>query len=302
MVNCAVVIRLAIPAIVAVTVATTWSTAAVGKQTSTASQCRAAGPLARVPELPESSGLAVSTRVPGRLWSHNDSGEPVLIALDERGSVTGRVRLTGATVEDWEAIAIGPCGSSSCLHVADIGDNNARRKRVTIYRLPEPAGDSDSAAVTDVFHATYPDGPHDAESLLITPDGRLHVVTKGETGPVALYRFPRELPSGGSVQLERIGQAGTDRAGKSSRITDGAVSPDGQWTALRTGSSLVFYRTSELLAGQWREASRVDLAPLNEPQGEGVALGANNVVFLAGEGGGKGQPGSFARFTCVPKG
>jgi hypothetical protein len=104
------------------------------------------------------------------------------------------------------------------------------------------------------------------------------------------------------VQLERIGQAGTDRAGKSSRITDGAVSPDGQWTALRTGSSLVFYRTSELLAGQWREASRVDLAPLNEPQGEGVALGANNVVFLAGEGGGKGQPGSFARFTCVPKG
>ena len=300
MLSCAVVAVMAISAAVGVAFAT--PNAVPGKQTGTASQCRPAGPLLRIPELPEGSGLAVSARVPGRLWSHNDSGDAVLVALDERGSVTGRVRLTGATVEDWEAIAVGPCGAGSCIHVADIGDNDAKRKRVTIYRLPEPAGTNESAAVSDVFHATYPDGPHDAESLLITSDGRLHIVTKGETGPIAVYRFPRELRSGGSVQLERIGEAGSKEAGKASRITDGAVSPDGQWTALRTGSSLVFYRTAELLAGQWREASRVDLAVLNEPQGEGVALGANSAVFVAGEGGGKGQPGTFARFTCAPKG
>ena len=46
----------------------------------------------------------------------------------------------------------------------------------------------------------------------------------------------------------------------------------------------------------------VDLAPLKEEQGEGVALGVDNTVFLAGEGGGKGQPGSFARFSCTPRG
>ena len=40
--------------------------------------------------------------------------------------------------------------------------------------------------------------------------------------------------------------------------------------------------------------------PLKEPQGEGVALGADHAVFIAGEGGGKGQPGTFARFTCAP--
>jgi hypothetical protein len=302
LVNCAVITRLAIPAIVAAALAATWSTAADLRQTSTASPCRVAGSLVRVAELSEGSGLAVSRRVPGRLWSHNDSGAPVLIALDENGSIAGRVRVTGASVEDWEAIAVGPCGSASCLHIADIGDNDAARKRVTIYRLPEPDGATDSAAVSDVFHATYPDGAHDAEALLITPDGRMHIVTKGETGPVALYRFPRELRSGGSVQLERIGEAGSEKAGKASRITDGSVSPDGQWTALRTRSSLMFYRTSELLAGQWREATRVDLAPLREPQGEGVALGADNAVFVAGEGGGKGQPGTFARFTCAPKG
>ena len=224
-----------------------------------------------------------------------------MVALDARGSVTGRVRLTGAAVEDWEAIAVGPCGTGSCLHVGDIGDNDARRKRITIYRLPEPDGASGSASVADVFHATYPDGPHDAEALLIGGDGRIHIVTKGETGPVAIYRFPAQLKSGATVTLERVGSGG-GKTDAESRITDGAVSPDGQWAVLRTKSALTFYRASDLLAGQWRAANRVDLTSLKEPQGEGVALGADNTVFLAGEGGGKGQPGSFARFSCAPRG
>jgi hypothetical protein len=232
---------------------------------------------------------------------HNDSGEPTVFALDARGAVVGRVRLTGATVEDWEAIAVGPCAAGSCLYVGDIGDNEAERKRITIYRLPEPEAAKGSAAVTDTIHATYPDGPQDAEALLITGDGRLHLVTKGETGPIAIYRFPAELRSGATVQLERVGTP-VAAPGEEARVTDGAVSPDGQWTALRTGSGLTFYRTSELLAGRWSQTSRIDLSSLAEPQGEGIALGADSVVFVAGEGGGKGQPGTFARFSCAPRG
>jgi hypothetical protein len=277
-----------------------WSSAAIAGQTD-AAQCRPTGPLVQVPGLSEASGLAVSRRAAGRLWTHNDSGEPVVVALDARGAVTGRIRLMGAAVEDWEAIAVGPCGTGSCLHVGDIGDNEARRKRITIYRLPEPDGQSGSATVADVFHATYPDGPHDAEALLIGGDGRIHVVTKGETGPVAIYRFPAQLKAGETVTLERVGSDG-GKAHADSRITDGAVSPDGQWAVLRTKSALTFYRAADLLAGQWRAANRVDLASLKEEQGEGVALGADNTVFLAGEGGGKGQPGSFAWFACTPRG
>src|SRR5687768_720191 len=109
---------------------------------SDAAACRPAGPLAQIPGLSEASGLAASRRAPGRLWTHNDSGEPVVVVLDARGAVTGRVRLAGAAVQDWEAIAVGPCGTGSCLHVGDIGDNEAKRKRITIYRLPEPEGAS----------------------------------------------------------------------------------------------------------------------------------------------------------------
>jgi hypothetical protein len=295
--NPRVLALLALTCAVAAPASTSVATAAQNN----AAQCRPAGPLVQVPGLSEASGLAVSRRVPGRLWTHNDSGEPMVASVDARGAVTGRVRLTGAAVEDWEAIAVGPCGTGSCLHIGDIGDNQAQRKRITVYRLPEPEGATGSAPVADVFHATYPDGAQDAETLLVDGDGRLYVVTKGETGPIGIYRFPGQLKSGATVMLERVG-SGTGKADAASRITDGAVSPDGQWAALRTRSALTFYRTSDLLAGQWRAANRVDLTPLHEPQGEGVALGGDNTVYLAGEGGGKGQPGSFARFSCAPKG
>ena len=259
-------------------------------------QCTPDGSLVPLTGLTEASGLASSRLVPGRLWTHNDSGQPVLFALDSKGAITGQLRVTGAQVEDWEGIEVGPCGTGSCLFIGDIGDNEAARKRVTIYRVPEPERPGGTAAVSDVFHATYPDGAHDAEALFFA-GGRLHIVTKGETGPMALYRFPQELQAGTTMKLERVGAPGP-KPDAASRITDGSVSPDGQWVVLRSRSALTFYRASDVLAGQWKASGTVDLTGLNEPQGEGVALGADNTVFLAGEGGGKERPGTFMRLSC----
>jgi hypothetical protein len=262
------------------------------------SYCKPAGPLILVPELHEGSGLAASRRTPGRFWSHNDSGEPVLVALDGAGRVSGRLQLTGATVEDWEAIAVGPCPSGSCIHVADIGDNGAERERITVYRIGEPAMPTGTAHA-DVFHATYPDGAHDAEALLITPDGRLHIVTKGDPGPVSVYRFPAELRAGARMPLERVGQSRDSGShAEADGITDGAVSPDGRWVVLRTVGALIFYPASDILAGRWSEAERVDLTAIDEPQGEGVTFGTDDSVYLISEGGGNTQPGTFARLTC----
>jgi hypothetical protein len=256
------------------------------------------GSLVPLPGLPEASGLAASMQVPGRLWAHNDSGSAVLFALDSRGNESGRVEVSGATVEDWEAVAIGPCGTRSCIYIADIGDNEAKRRRITIYQVPEPGNATGTAIVSGVFHATYPDGAHDAEALVIA-DGRLHVITKGETGPVAVYRFPAQLQPTATVPLERVGMLSSKTAA-ASRITDASVSPDGQWVVLRSRSALGFYRASDVLAGRSAPVFSVDVTRLREPQGEGVAFGAGNTIFLAGEGGQKGQAGTFARFSCVP--
>jgi hypothetical protein len=252
----------------------------------------------RIPDLREGSGVAVSRRSPGRLWAHNDSGEPVLVALDARGAVTGRVRIAGIDVEDWEAVAVGACAGGSCIYIADIGDNEAARTRITIYRVPEPSSEG-SVVVKDTFHATYPDGAHDAETLLVAPDGRLFIVTKGETGAVGLYRFPRELRSGATHRLERVGKPrAAGKAPESERITDGAVSPDGTWVVLRTRHGFAFHRAADLFAGNWADAGHVDLRAVGEAQGEGVAIGADGTVYVTGEGGGKSQPGTFARFAC----
>lgn len=274
------------------------SSAAVASQQVQTAQCRPAGPLVRIAELSEASGIAVSRRAPDGLWAHNDSGQATLFALDARGTVTARVSVTGATVEDWEAMAVGPCSGGSCLFVADIGDNGAERKSVAIYRIPEPAANETSVAVADVINVTYPDGAHDAEALLVTQDGGILIVTKGETGPVSVYRVPANARSGATAKLERVGMPMQGKAAPEQRITDGAVSSDGQWIALRTRSSLRFYRTADFVKGEWREVRRVDLTSLREPQGEGVALGPGDIVYVAGEGGGKGQPGTLARFAC----
>jgi hypothetical protein len=102
------------------------------------------------------------------------------------------------------------------------------------------------------------------------------------------------------MRLERVGNPRDARsAGANDRITDGAVSPDGRWIVLRSRQALMFHRAADLLAGNWQEAGRVPLAGLGEPQGEGVAFGAENAVYLVSEGGGKKRPGTLARLACT---
>lgn len=278
------------------------SGAGVRGERQSAPVCRPAGPIVRLPELPEASGLAASTTASGRLWAHNDSGEPELFAIEQDGRVAGRVSLSGAGVEDWEALASAPCGDRTCLYVGDIGDNNANRDDVVVYQVPEPRATQGTAGVTGAFRASYPDGPRDAETLLATPDGRLFIVTKGSTGGIALYRFPRQQRTGVRVLLELMGVLTEHEVDSERRITDGAVSPDGRWVALRTHARLTFYPAAGFLDGRWNAARHVDLSPVGEPQGEAVSFGPADRLFLAGEGGGGSRPGTLAVLSCRPDG
>ena len=289
MVTCAV-IGTATPA--------TASPAAQGNPTPT---CKPAGSMMRLAELPEASGLVASRVTSGRLWAHNDSGKPEIVALDAKGTVTGRVSIAGAALEDWEALATGACGNGTCLYIGDIGDNNGKRSEIVIYRVPEPAQGGGSAKVDGIFRASYPDGAHDAEALLAAPDGTLYVMTKGDASHIALYRFPRELRAGTTMRLERVGAPlSKGEPAQDARITDGAISSDGETVVLRTRTALMFYRATDFLKGDFREAGRVDLKPLGEPQGEAVAFGSsNNMVYIAGEGGGKSQPGTLSVLSCA---
>jgi hypothetical protein len=279
----------------------TLTTPAQQQAPSSASNCRVAGKTVRLRDLPEASGVAASRRTPGLFWAHNDSGDPVIFGLDSEGAIKSRVRVTGASVDDWEDIAAGPCPQGSCLYIGDIGDNNGTRKTITLYRVVEPAPGDAATNRVEAFEAVYPDGPHDAEALFVSGDADVFVITKGDPGPVALYRFPRPLASGTMMRLQRIGEpvAGPKIEAKH-RPTAADVSRDGQWVVVRTTHWVAFYRTRDLIAGRWREAFRTDVSGLGEPRGEGVTFADNDTLILVGEAGGllRGE-GTFARLICT---
>ena len=266
--------------------------------------CRAAGKLMPVEGLPEASGVAASRKSAGVLWSHNDSGEPVIVAVGTDGATKGRVRVAGASVSDWEDIDVGPCPGGSCVYIGDIGDNNAKRGSITIYRVPEPEPGVASSTNAESMRLTYPDGARDAEALIVLPDGAMLVVSKGEKSSVGVYRVAA-FRDGGTARMENVATiaAGKGSAGvaRENRITGGSASRDGRWIALRSLSSLAFYDASELGAGKVREVFRSDVSGVGEPQGEGVSFGDDGTMWLSSEGGGKSKPGAIAKLTCQLK-
>src|SRR5829696_5514128 len=155
----------------------------LGHPVPSAGPCTLASGPVMIPELVESSGVAVSRRNPGLLWSHNDSGSTaILFALDTTGSVRGRIRVPIVT-RDWEDISAARCPSGDCLYIADIGDNGRARRQVQIYRVPEPAAADAATAPPEVFNATYADGPHNAEALFVV-GADLFIITRDRSGDV----------------------------------------------------------------------------------------------------------------------
>jgi hypothetical protein len=273
--------------------------------------CKVTGRTVALPGLSEASGVAASRRNPGVLWSHNDSGEPVVFALTTEG-VKGSIRVTGTSVSDWESVSVGSCPGGTCVYLGDIGDNGGKRRDITIYRVPEPAVGAKETENAESMRLTYPDEPQDAEGLFVMPNERVFIVTKGESGPVAVYRASTAFKNGASVQMERVAtlvEAGEGKESKKkgknggvankSKVTGAAASPDGKWVAIRTHDAVTFHAANELTAGKVRKALEFDVSSLGEQQGEGIEIGPQGAVWLTSEGGGRKRPGTLARLQCV---
>ncbi len=158
---------------------------------------RAPIPLAD-PRLLETSALVPSPTRRGLFWTLNDSGNPAeLFAIDTVGDILGRVSVRGAENRDWEALAVGRCPRvgaarpASCLYIGDIGDNSSVRPLVTIYRVAEPDAERDTVvSLLDSLRVVYPDGPRDAESMVVDARGDLWIVSKERLRGPRVYRVP----------------------------------------------------------------------------------------------------------------
>lgn len=196
--------------------------------------------------LTEVSGVTTHTAERGSYWVHNDSGGlPRVFEVLPGESVVRAVSLMGARAVDWEDLDRAPCGEDPegyCLYVADIGDNDARRQHVSIYRvrLDPIAVSLDDAKRTLATHwdrvdFRYPDGPRNAETLMVHPRTlEMYVLEKTTAHAVNLYRVPREFGRNESVKEARlVGTVNLPRTHPGGwTVTAGDFSPDGRTATL----------------------------------------------------------------------
>jgi hypothetical protein len=258
------------------------------------------------PELAELSGMVVDGDAVVALA---DGGRR--IELQELGgALAGDCAITGTRVAgidpyDAEDLARGPGGA---LWVADTGDNEVRRETVAVIVVPargKPA----------LHRLSYPDGPHDAEALLVDPAGRPVIVTK-DIGGAGVYRTAEPPDGAGPTPLELLGRLSlpeSDTAGGplgsfgSRLVTGAATSADGEVVALRSYTDAWLYPAPD---GDPATALTENPAPVrvplpDEPQGEAIAFTADGSLVSGSEtrGGRRGVirtvPGAAALATAA---
>jgi hypothetical protein len=174
--------------------------------------------------------LAPSSTIPGAFWTVGDeTGDDTIVAVDLAGKVRASVQVTGMSADNAEAIAVAPCDLGRCLFVGDIGDNASQRDHVTVYRLVEPTAGK-STAEAEQWDYRYPDGPHNAESLIVTDDAVL-IVTKPDGGVEDhhLYRGPL-----GGGDLDRVGDFRPPKPKNPMQsLVTGVVATDASWDGRR---------------------------------------------------------------------
>ena len=244
----------------------------------------------------ESSGLVASRSTPGAYWTHNDSGDgPFIYAFGARGNSLAVFRVTGAQARDWEDISIGPGPQhgKSYLYIGDIGDNREARADIVVYRVVEPTvvastkpSTKKSPQATDQAEAIrlrYPDGKHDAETLLVNPtSGNIYVVTKVALLNPVVYEAAAPINSGKVITMRRIGEIKVPSL-FGGVLTGGSVSPDGRRIAFCdyfSGYELALPAGARDFNDIWKERmTSFDLG--KRQQGEAIAYRLDGKAFLA---------------------
>ncbi|MFI5201389.1 MAG: hypothetical protein ACHQNE_03285 [Candidatus Kapaibacterium sp.] len=154
------------------------------------------------PTMASASGIAASRAYPGMLWIENDQGGGTnnIYLVDSTGAKRAVFSVTGATDRDWTDMGIGPgpVAGMNYIYIADIGDSKPNHPTSYIYRFPEPQAPLISGVLTgatapaDKITFDYPNGPRDAETILIDPISKdLYIVDKYGASDVFYLPYPQ---------------------------------------------------------------------------------------------------------------
>jgi hypothetical protein len=245
------------------------------------------------------SGLVASRAHAGVLYAHADHGSGAIVyAMTAAGASLGSFTLSGATVTDWEDISVGPGPNpGSFVYVGDIGDNAARtgsgskRTEIQVYRVPEPAvgvaTPLGSLSVTNWqrLRFTYPDAPHDAETLMVDPvTGDILIVTKETNGASKVFRAPGTTPADSPTVLVWVATLAIGSNGaQSALVAAGDIAPSGDSVILRSYAAIWLWCRASTWAGTFAVAP-TELPSASEPQSEGLSFSSDGKAwYSAGE-------------------
>lgn len=156
----------------------------------------------------ESSSLVKSAYSKNMLWTANDSGGgPVLFAIGANGSTLATYTVNNVSSKDWEGMAAASSGSTHWIYIGDIGDNGKKRPTIAVHRVVEPTPVKNGSLNATTWTFRYPDGPHNAETLMVNPSTlRIFIVTKDTAGGV-IFEAPASLSTTAVNTLVRVGTA-----------------------------------------------------------------------------------------------
>lgn len=253
--------------------------------------------------LPEVSGMAASPTDADTLWIVNDSGNRAeIIALSVPDMATQRVRVDGALNHDWEDLASFTLDDDAWIMIADVGDNNAARNRVSLHFLREPDTSANAVARASTVEFSYSDGPRDVEAVAVDAARDAIYLLSKRTKPPVLYSLPLRdamaaARNGNRLTARRLGAVTTipsptalelklsPRFGKyRDQPTAMDLSPDGRAIALLTYGEA--YQAVIDPGETWLDALNGSLEPLGLPvlkQPETIAWAADGSLYASSE-------------------
>ena len=236
-------------------------------------------------ELDEISGIAASGINNNLYYIENDSGDTSrFFSIDPTGKNYATIYFKGDSkeefgVNDCEDIAVGPgpIAGKSYLYDGDIGDNYSEHPYITVYRMEEQKDWADTGikhAVAVPIHFKYPDGPKDAESLMIDPIEKLIYIVSKRRDSVGIYTSPLIYKPNDTLILTLRGKLFFGGIKPFKWITAGDISKDGTQILLRSYDK-VYYWQRPLNEPVWKVmlAQKPQELPYTmEKQGEAIGF------------------------------
>jgi hypothetical protein len=232
----------------------------------------------------EISGIAASGIHDGIYYVHNDSGDTSrFFAITPQGKIKSVIYFKGDTKEkqgvlDCEDIAVGPgpAKGKSYVYMGDIGDNGSVRKYITVYRMEEQQSWIGTDSIVKVnpvpVHFKYPDGPRDAETLMVDPIEKLIYIVSKRTDSVAVYTSPLSFKANDTVVLTKRCKLYFNGFRPFKWITAGDISKDGQQILLKDYVKVYYWKRQDK-EPVWKTMQRKPAEQPYQQEKQGEAIG-----------------------------